>query len=160
MWKSCVKAAFGELVMNGWDQINKFLETRVTPEAYHNWILNTEHEALEGNTLRVRVPDDVTRQWLEQEFAEQIHSAVQHLGLSVRHILYNVGIGPSSRSGNPAETVTFSNPISQLNSKFSFDNFVVGSSNQFAHAAARAVATSPSKSHNPLFIYCGAAIGT
>jgi chromosomal replication initiator protein len=145
--------------MNGWDQIKKHLETKVATEAYHNWIQNTEHESLDGNILRVRVPDDVTRQWLEQEFAEQIRSAIQQLGLPIRHVGFNVGMAPASRIGNPIETVTFSNPISQLNSKFSFDNFVVGSCNQFAHAAAKAVATSPSKSYNPLFIYGGVGMG-
>jgi chromosomal replication initiator protein len=144
---------------NCWDQIKKHLEAKITTEAYRNWIQNTEHESLEGSTLQVRVPDDVTRQWLEQEFAEQIRSALLHLGLPIRRVLYKVGVAPASRIASPIETVTFSNPISQLNSKFSFDNFVVGSCNQFAHAAAKAVATSPSKSYNPLFIYGGVGMG-
>jgi chromosomal replication initiator protein len=55
--------------------------------------------------------------------------------------------------------VAFASPVSQLNPKFSFDSFVVGACNQFAHAAARAVATTPSKSYNPLFIYGGVGMG-
>jgi chromosomal replication initiator protein len=62
---------------------------------------------------------------------------------------------PSSRE--PAEFEA--PPVSSLNPKFTFDSFVVGACNQFAHAAARSVATNPSRSYNPLFIYGGVGMG-
>ncbi len=144
---------------NVWAQIKTFLQSKVTTEAYRNWIQNTEQESLEGTTLRVRVPDELTKQWMEQEFPEQIRSALDHLALPVRTIRYDIGAAPLAAPSPSGELIAFANPITQLNTRFSFDTFVVGSSNQFAHAAAKAVATSPSRSYNPLFIYCGAGLG-
>ncbi len=146
---------------NGWDQIKRHLEARIHTEAYRNWIDNTEYEVQEGGTLRVRVPDEVTQQWLEQEFSDHIHCAIRDLNLSVKRVVYAVGLSQISLNATSPDSVSvsFASPITQLNPKFSFDSFVVGSCNQFAHAAARAVANSPSKSYNPLFLYGGVGMG-
>jgi chromosomal replication initiator protein len=144
---------------NAWDQIKNHLETKLSAEAYRNWIQNTAHESFENGNLHVRVQDEVTRQWLEHDFAEPIRAAIAHIGLPVRSLNYNIGAIAVAPAPALAETLTFANPISQLNNRFSFENFVVGSCNQFAHAAARAVANSPSKSYNPLFIYGGVGMG-
>ncbi len=145
---------------NGWDQIKQYLETRISTEAYRNWVQKTDYEGQEENRLRVRVPDDVTKQWLEQEFGDHIRSAIRDLSLPIREVQYELGSSQhASRSGSDGSPLVFASPITQLNPKFSFDNFVVGSCNQFAHAAARAVASTPSRSYNPLFIYGGTGMG-
>jgi chromosomal replication initiator protein len=145
---------------NGWDEIRKHLETRISTEAYRNWIQKTEYNRQEGSTLVVTVPDEVTRQWLEQEYVDHIFSAIRDLNLPIREVHYELGsIQPVANGTGVDSTLTFASPITQLNARFSFDNFVVGSCNQFAHAAAKAVATSPSKSYNPLFIYGGVGMG-
>jgi len=144
---------------NGWDQIKRYLETRIDAEGYRNWIHKTEYAGQDADILLVRVPDEVTKQWLEQEYGDGIRTAIRDLNLSIREIRYQMGIFQASPNGHHTDTLTFASPITELNPKFSFDNFVVGSSNQFAHAAARAVATSPSKSYNPLFIYGGVGMG-
>jgi chromosomal replication initiator protein len=146
-------------MINGWDQTKRYLESRISTEAYRNWIQKTDYAGQEGDILLVSVPDEVTKQWLEQEYEDDIHSAIHDLNLPFRVVRYQLGSSPIATNGHRTDLLTFASPITQLNPKFSFDNFVVGSCNQFAHAAAKAVATSPSKSYNPLFIYGGVGMG-
>jgi chromosomal replication initiator protein len=103
--------------------------------------------------------------WLEQEYGDKIAAAISALKLDVRTVLYEVAAGPSALAAltgdktGPANEVQFASPATQLNPKYSFDSFVVGSCNQFAHAAARAVADHPANRYNPLFIYGGVGMG-
>ena len=135
--------------MNCWDQIRNYLKDKVGVASYENWLSNSRCQAIDGTTLLVSVPDRETRIWLETEYAALIARAIQELRLPLRHIVYLV-----APAREPAPVIDSpESPASALNPQFTFDSFVVGSSNQFAHAAARAVATNPSRSYNPLFIY-------
>ncbi len=148
--------------MNAWDQIKQRLASRLTGEAWENWLSRTAWRDANGQTMRVTVPDEVTRQWLQQEYAAEIWTAVRDLSLPFGQISYELASAPAQSMDfkGPAEAgpIMFS-PSMSLNPRFTFDNFVVGSCNQFAHAAAKAVATVPSKTYNPLFIYGGAGMG-
>ncbi len=66
--------------MNGWEQIKRFLESKLSAEAFQNWFFRTELQAAEGDVLRIAVPDQVTKDFPEQEYGDQIRSAVQVLG--------------------------------------------------------------------------------
>jgi len=138
--------------MNPWDQIKKELEARLSPDSYQNWISRTSFAGVDGDTLIVSVPDESTRKWLETEYATEILLGVHRLSLTVSRIEYTL---LSARE--PADLDAA--PSGSLNPKFTFDTFVVGACNQFAHAAARSVATNPSRSYNPLFIYGGVGMG-
>ena len=138
--------------MNPWDRIKKELEVKLSPESYQNWISRTVFHAIDGGTLLVSVPDESVRRWMETEYANQIQEVARTLGLAVERVEY---VLPSVREANDFEAA----PTSALNPKFTFDSFVVGACNQFAHAAARSVATNPSRSYNPLFIYGGVGMG-
>ena len=145
---------------NPWDQVKNRLSGRITPQAYQNWVMRTAFESFDGAVLRVTVPDQVTKDWMEQEYAEDIRATVRELALPVTQILYSIRVAhaaPASEAGS-TEPI-FASAVGQINAKFRFENFVVGSCNQFAHAAARAVATNPSRSYNPLFIYGGVGVG-
>jgi chromosomal replication initiator protein len=121
---------------------------------------------LADGVLYVAVPDEATRAWMEEEYADLIASAIRSLALPVKRAAYELssGNGEMSRVNggladrSQAEFLAHE-PQSCLNPKFTFDSFVVGSCNQFAHAAAMAVATNPSRSYNPLFIYGGVGMG-
>jgi len=149
---------------NPWEQIKARLTTRISARAYEDWVTRTAFDGSEGGVLRVTVPDQVTKTWMEQEYAQDIREVIHELNLPVERVVYTMqpsGVmtsamgAPASQSQEPM----FGSPSSQLNRKFRFDNFVVGSCNQFAHAAARAVANSPSRTYNPLFIYGGSGMG-
>ncbi len=121
--------------------------------------------------LTVRVPDTTTEEWIRQEYTAQIRIAIQELKLPVRRVLYEIESLPAMAAAaqvggdvmsnghlHPVEPV-FENTATWLNPRLTFDTYVVGSSNQLAHAAAQAVAKMPSRSYNPLFIYGGAGVG-
>jgi chromosomal replication initiator protein len=149
---------------NLWDRIKSRLASKVSPQDFQNWVTRTAFEGFDGSVLRVTVPDQVTKEWMEQEYTEEIRQVIHELNLGIDRVIFlsNVpGFAPSP-AHTPEHSGTepsFASASGQLNPKFRFDNYVVGSSNQFANAAARAVANSPSRSYNPLFIYGGVGMG-
>ena len=138
--------------MNPWDRIKKELEAKLSPESYQNWISRIDYMGIDGATLVLGVPDESTRKWMETEYASEVLAVARQLRLPIARVDY---LQPPSREAGDYETP----PASSLNPKFTFDSFVVGACNQFAHAAARSVATNPSRSYNPLFIYGGVGMG-
>jgi chromosomal replication initiator protein len=150
--------------MNVWDRVKQVLAVRLSPESYENWIAKTRFVRLSNDRLSVDVPNMATKVWLEQEYQERVKEALREAGLSVAVIDYEITApdSPADPAGAlvpSTEPLVFAASETRLNPKFTFETFVVGSSNQFAHAAARAVATMGSKTYNPLFIYGGVGIG-
>ena len=116
---------------------------------------------MDGETLFVSVPDRETRTWLETEYAGFVRGARfrnsdcrSGKSPTKRHLIQGV-----SEPGPGGGGATLDSGTQFLNPKFTFDSFVVGACNQFAHAAARSVATNPSRSYNPLFLYGGVGMG-
>ena len=154
--------------LNPWDLIKAKLAERIAPQEFQNWVMRTALESLDQGSLRVQVPDQVTKDFIEQEYTEQIRSTIRELNLPVQQVVYlphaesrqaSPDTASASSSSSFSPEPAFASAAGQLNTRFRFDNFVVGSCNQFAHAAARAVADSPSRSYNPLFIYGGTGMG-
>lgn len=150
--------------MNAWDQIKLSLAEKISTEAFQNWFADTRLQQADGDRISVSVPNEATKDWMEREYAESVHAAIRDLKLPIRQVSYEISSAAVTSNSHtdfsPAVTDgLFQSPVSQLNPKFTFDNFVVGSCNQFAHAAAKAVATMPSRSYNPLFIYGGVGMG-
>jgi chromosomal replication initiator protein len=150
---------------NPWERIKTHLATRVNTDTFDNWVAKTEYRESRDLHMVVSVPNHATKEFMEEEYGETVRSAIRDLKLAVNSVVYEVAAGPvmvPSRFQDPASNpmeVTFSPPSSFLNPRFTFKSFVVGSCNQFAHAAAKAVATRPSVSYNPLFIYGGVGMG-
>lgn len=150
--------------MNAWDQIKQSLAEKISPEAFQNWFVETRLQQADGDSISVSVPNEATKDWMEREYAESVHAVIRDLKLPIRQVSYEIcsaaAVSNSHTDFSPAVSEgLFQSPVSQLNTRFTFDNFVVGSCNQFAHAAAKAVATMPSRSYNPLFIYGGVGMG-
>jgi chromosomal replication initiator protein len=154
------RAATGAVMsqVNAWEQIKMHLAAKITAQAFQNWVVRTTFEGLDAGVVRVIVPDQVTKDFMEQEYGEEIRSAARELKLPVDRVHY---IPKPTQFSAPADSVEpiFGSAVGQINPRFQFSSFVVGSCNQFAHAAARAVANSPSRSYNPLFIYGGVGVG-
>ncbi len=162
MYGESVMAAAYPSANNTWDLIKAKLAEKIAPQEYQNWVMKTALEGVDlgSGCLRVQVPDQVTKEFIEQEFTDQIRTAMQELRLPFQRVEYlphGLASAPSTDTASPEPI--FAPTAGQLNPKFHFENFVVGSCNQFAHAAARAVASSPSRSYNPLFIYGGVGMG-
>jgi len=154
--------------MDVWEQIKGRLSTKLTWESYQSWFVKTSFQSTDGRHLCVQVPNEETKDWIEQEFRDEVRTAMRELQLPHTDVVFAVGgrAQDSSRdqlqgafdSTSFSENV-FGSPTSQLNSRYTFESFVVGNCNQFAHAAAQAVAARPARSYNPLFIYGGVGMG-
>src|SRR5205807_4887056 len=145
-----------------WDQIRNYLQSRVSLEGYANWLKGTTFVGLEGDTLYVSVPDRETRTWMETEYAGLVKNGIRELALPVRRVSFESQAIHGTRNQALAAVESSSEPdgpASALNPKFTFEGFVVGACNQFAHAAARSVATNPARRYNPLFVYGGVGMG-
>ncbi len=147
--------------MNPWEQIKQQLEATLSPDSFAHWVSRTSFGQLNGGVLRVLVPNVESKMWMETEYANQVGAVIRKLNLPIQAVLYEplTSVKDSPSADAERDTESESPVSSQLNPRFTFDTFVVGACNQFAHAAARSVATNPSRSYNPLFIYGGVGMG-
>jgi chromosomal replication initiator protein len=154
--------------MNLWEQILARVETKVNRHSFYTWFKPTTFLTADARSVSVRVPNPLFKDWLMKHYTGVIGEAMQevkHPNLAVNFVAepQNEAV-PSTLSVD--EVVAFENDPAPsvpgpagLNPRYTFDTFIVGSSNQFAHAACRAVAEAPSRSYNPLFIYGGVGLG-
>jgi len=151
--------------MNAWQEILSFLKTKVNTQSYQTWLRPTRFSHTEQDALLVRVPNREFKEWIQEHYGALVTQAVEKLHLGVHEIQYVIEEPTeckSAESGNakPVQaTLDFESVDHQLNPRYTFDTFVVGSCNQFAHAASRAVAEAPAKAYNPLFLYGGVGLG-
>ncbi|MGH8623229.1 MAG: chromosomal replication initiator protein DnaA [Burkholderiales bacterium] len=152
--------------MNAWEKILAHLEARISPQTFATWFRPTRLEAVKENLLTVRVPNPVFQKWLATDGAQPVAEAQASLELAHFRIEYQPEPEAARVNGQPVEAtkpqqarLDFDSTDYQLNPRYTFDTFVVGSANQFAHAAALAVAEQPSKAYNPLFLYGGVGLG-
>jgi chromosomal replication initiator protein len=155
--------------MNLWDEILSRIETKVNRHSFYTWFRPTTFVAEDQTSVTVRVPNALFKDWLTKHYATVITEATAELRrpqLVVTFIAESQGDAPTIPLGADEEAALEQGPASTaqpgtagLNPRYTFDTFIVGSSNQFAHAACRAVAEVPSRSYNPLFIYGGVGLG-
>ena len=152
--------------MDVWQQVLKFVEGRINRQNFLTWFKPIQFERLdENNNLFVRVPNQIFEEWLSNHYSDVLQEALQNSNLTNAKIFFSAEgksqpKKESAASATPVQTIlNFDSVEYLLNPKYTFDRFVVASCNQFAHAAALAVAESPSKVYNPLFIYGGVGLG-
>jgi len=154
--------------MNLWDQILSRVETKVNRHSFYTWFKPTSFVGEDGSAITVRVPNGLFKDWLTKHYSGVISEALGEVrkgGLSVNFVA-DPAADSAGISLSPDETATLEHAVpttgpgaAGLNPRYTFDTFIVGPSNQFAHAASRAVAEAPSRSYNPLFIYGGVGLG-
>src|SRR5215471_6820516 len=146
--------------MNTWDLIKKQLKLKLSADSYQNWVSETEFSHIENKALCITVPNEETRVWLTSEYSNLVESVMREMELDLARVVYDLADPPSRKLGDiAAKEDIFDGSRTPLNPRFTFDSFVVGSCNQFAHAAAHSVASSPSRRYNPLFIYSDVGMG-
>lgn len=144
--------------MDVWEQIKQRLATQLTSESFHNWLEGTRLSSRQGEAIWVSVPTEIAATFIEQEYGPLIRQAIKELRLPVRQVHFHTDSeGGGAESAEPAGNLR-PNGLS-LNPRMTFETFVVGSCNQMAHAAAKAVAERPGQLYNPLFIYAGSGLG-
>ncbi len=153
-----------------WDQILTRIETKVNRHSFYTWFKPTAFVADSGTSITVRVPNSLFKDWLTKHYSVVLSEALAEVRRPDASLVF-VAEGtalpaslteeapPISESEIEAPAPVASTTPAGLNLRYTFDTFIVGPSNQFAHAACRAVAEAPSRSYNPLFIYGGVGLG-
>ena len=147
--------------MNLWDKILQHAERRVNPHSFATWFRPTRQERAEDDRLTIRVPTRLFCKRLTETYGELLQAVLAEIGrpgLALEFICAEAE-QPATPVASPQAKLDFESWDTQLNPRYTFDKFIVGKSNQFAHAAAIAVAEQPSKSYNPLFLYGGVGLG-
>ncbi len=134
---------------NLWKDLQRELERHLDPEELATWFRPLRVQREEPDRLVLLAPNDHILSALEQSYRPAVDRAIADLRGPQFRVLFSLAEKPAT----PARSAP------KLNARYLFDTFVVGSSNQFAHAAARAVAESPAHSYNPLFLYGGVGLG-
>ena len=144
-----------------WSDLSKRLRETLNESTYTTWFAEAGPGVLDADSFQIVVRNDFTREWIEGHFLGLIKAAARDaLGRDVRIAVAVRDDVPAVSAVEPRQAV--SEPVEQQvgpNPKYTFDNFVIGSSNRFAHAAALAVAEAPAQAYNPLFIYGGTGLG-
>ncbi|MFY9753101.1 MAG: chromosomal replication initiator protein DnaA [Candidatus Acidiferrales bacterium] len=148
--------------MNLWDKILQHAERRVNPHSFATWFRPTRQDRAEDDHLLVRVPTKLFSKRLTETYGEILQAVLDEIGkphLRLEFLCVEAELPGSAAAAPPQAKLDFDSVAHQLNPRYTFESFIVGSSNQFAHAAAQAVAEQPSKSYNPLFLYGGVGLG-
>ncbi|MGB8541718.1 MAG: chromosomal replication initiator protein DnaA [Candidatus Acidiferrales bacterium] len=148
--------------MNLWDKILLHSERRVNPHSFATWFRPTRLERAEEDRLIIRVPTRLFKKRLTETYGQLIQAVLTELGrpqLQLEYLCAETQPVSASVAPPPQAKLDFDAVAHQLNPRYTFESFIVGASNQFAHAAAMAVADQPSKSYNPLFLYGGVGLG-
>ena len=148
-----------------WNNALSTIETKISKPSFDTWLKPTKAHSLQGDLLVVTAPNEFARDWLEERYSQLIAEILYEITgeeLLVKFIIPQNQIEEefdqqiSTKQKKKEEEVT---EQTILNSKYTFDTFVIGSGNRFAHAASLAVAEAPAKAYNPLFIYGGVGLG-
>ena len=143
-------------------QIKPKIASVLSEDSYKTWIEPLKFLGYENNTCSIVVPNAFFRDWVSENFGPMVVSLLKDVtGESVRidYVLKKEDVGLPAAEEKKGVFLRKSSLYNQFNPKYTFENFVVGSSNQFANAACLAVATNPGKTYNPLLIYSGVGLG-
>ncbi len=175
--------------MNLWESILSIIKEKINHQSFDTWFRPVSFASVANNVIYVAAPNEIFKNWILEHYAEELEESLIELNLQNYHVSFifnQAGESIAARQSASASGASVSSapqlinfeiaseeaeefsatryvdiePIeTPLNQKYTFETFVVGSCNQFAHAAAQAVSESPSKTYNPLFIYGGVGLG-
>ena len=160
-----------------WLEVLSFVKDRMDEAAYNLWLEPLKPSALQNDALVVEAPDSFSANWVQNHYGAEIVAALQVLNPAVSRVVFvtkdtSAAVLAKAETGNGAgrdETKQTpaaarpsnrrSGPGNNLNSLYTFDNFIIGENNRLAHAAALSVSQSPGTAYNPLFIYGHVGVG-
>jgi len=151
---------------NIWDRVLSRIEAKVNRHSFYTWFKPTSFVSDDAGSIRVRVPNSLFRDWLTKHYSAVLTDALGEVERPESQVVFVtddaiavVEAPPPVEPLQAGPAADEDGPVAGLSPRYSFDTFIVGPSNQFAHAACRAVAEAPSRSYNPLFIYGGVGLG-
>jgi len=155
-----------------WQAVLAQIQLNISPANFATWFANTKISAIEDNIVVVSVPNSFSKEWLEQKHNKEILKILKSIDDNIRGIQYvvnpaNIKVAAAGKrmkkEEEPVEQMGFSelevSKETNLNPKYTFDNFITGPFNEIAYAAGMAVVEEPGKSYNPLFIYGEVGLG-
>ncbi|GLC30470.1 chromosomal replication initiator protein DnaA [Clostridium omnivorum] len=149
-----------------WEKTLNIMKGELTEVSFNTWIKSAVPVSLTDNTIKLSVPNNFTKEILETRYKDLIINAINIISSKKYNIDFSImteetiDIEDPKLKKDSKNTVVVSDEMSAtLNPKYTFDSFVIGNSNRFAHAASLAVAESPARAYNPLFIYGGVGLG-
>lgn len=156
-----------ENITDLWNKALSIIEKKISKPSFETWLKSTKAHSLKGDTFIVSVPNDFARDWLEGRYIPLISGVLYDITgeeLFVKFIIpqnqedqdFQIPVSKQKKLINEEPVESNQN---MLNPKYTFDTFVIGSGNRFAHAASLAVAEAPAKAYNPFFIYGGVGLG-
>src|SRR5699024_2236442 len=148
-----------------WAATLSHIEQKISKPSFDTWLKNTKARFLSEEQIVIDVPNEFARDWLEGNYTNLIANVLYDLTgaeLSVKFVTPNMEIPELAEEEKKEEIIETTEEVSystMLNPKYTFETFVIGAGNRFAHAASLAVAEAPAKAYNPLFIYGGVGLG-
>ncbi|ABR32191.1 MULTISPECIES: chromosomal replication initiator protein DnaA [Clostridium] len=151
---------------NLWDKTLDIIKSELSEVSFNTWIKSCEPLSISSNTLKISVPNSFTQDILDKRYKDLVANSIKAVCSKLYTIefiimseIYEKEEIKSSSNQKSKAIVVNDEMSSTLNPKYTFNSFVIGNSNRFAHAASLAVAESPAKAYNPLFIYGGVGLG-
>jgi chromosomal replication initiator protein len=154
-----------------WQAVLGEIELNLSKANFTTWFKNTFISFFDENKAIICVPNTFTKAWLEKKYHKEIVTALENItNKKIKEVLYKVELKKSNPVNDILEKIKIkknedtennTTPINRfgLNSRYVFDNYIVGKGNELAHAACQAVSSNPGKAYNPLFIYGGVGLG-
>ena len=167
MWRGGIIEAMVTETKNVWAEISEKIRGRVSADGFERWFSDVSASVSNAGVITLCVPNPIHQFFIESNYLPILEESVREVMPSIQTVHFST----SSAEPEPASELAFkpaprtarekaSAPVaSGMNSRNTFEAFVVGSNNEFAHSAALAVAKSPSRTYNPLFIYGGSGLG-
>ncbi|MCI9304239.1 chromosomal replication initiator protein DnaA [Clostridium sp.] len=147
-----------------WEKTLNIIKGELTEVSFNTWIKSCEPFCISANTIKISVPNSFTKDILEKRYKDLVINSIEAACSKTYDLEFLIAseVQETEEKNTVKDdiSVTVSDEMSStLNPKYTFDSFVIGNSNRFAHAASLAVAESPAKAYNPLFIYGGVGLG-
>lgn len=147
-----------------WSSISGRIRERISADGFERWFASVSSAACVGDTLTLAVPNPIHQFFIESNYLPIVEEAAREVAPEIAKVRFAAGV-PQEEEPTPRPRATAKEksnaPASAagMNARNTFDTFVVGTNNQFAHSAALAVAKSPARTYNPLFVYGGSGLG-
>lgn len=146
-------------IVSLWDRTLQLIKGELSPPSFNAFFKQIVPLKIYSNDLILLVPNEFTKSILEDRYLNLIESSVNQLSLKKYNIKFILNEQEVEGLGEENNTSSIKKNYPNLNPKYTFDTFVIGNSNRFAHAACVAVAESPARAYNPLFLYGGVGLG-